>query len=301
MEALRDLQGKADTDVMVQPKIAVILPCYNESKTIGRVVEDFRRYLPSATIYVYDNNSTDDTVAEAKRAGAVIRHEAMRGKGFVVRRALSQVDADVYVLADGDGTYDASCAPELVERLCSQQLDMVVGVRSHAEQDAYRTGHRFGNELFNFVIRLIFGEGFRDIFSGYRALSRPFVKSFPSLARGFEIETEMSVHALQLNLPTAEIPATYGKRVEGTESKLRTYQRWDLDIDRDPAPAKASASVSTVRRYRLDVGACLRGDWAAHRCGVSQDRPRSAPPFGGVGGKPDGHRGHQLRNGRHIG
>jgi hypothetical protein len=188
------------------------------------VVEDFRRYLPSATIYVYDNNSSDDTIKEAKRAGAIVGQEALQGKGFVVRRALSQVDADVYVLADGDGTYDAASAPELVERLCSQQLDMVVGVREHVEQEAYRSGHRFGNKLFNFIIKWLFGEGFRDIFSGYRALSRPFVKSFPSLATGFEIETEMSVHALQLNLPTAEITTAYGKRPEGTESKLRTYQ-----------------------------------------------------------------------------
>jgi glycosyltransferase involved in cell wall biosynthesis len=197
---------------------------HNEGKTIARVVEDFRRFLPFATIYVYDNNSSDETIAEATRAGAVVRQEAMQGKGFVVRRALSQVDADVLVLADGDGTYDAAAAPELVSLLCSQQLDMVVGVRESIEPTAYPSGHLFGNRLFNVIVTWLFGKGFRDIFSGYRVLSRPFVKSFPSLARGFEIEAEISVHALQLNLPTAEVVTAYSRRVEGTASKLRTYQ-----------------------------------------------------------------------------
>ena len=205
------------------PEIAVILPCHNEGQTIARVVEDFRRSLPTATIYVYDNNSTDDTVAEARRAGAIIRHEAMQGKGFVVRRALSQVEAEIWVLADGDGTYEAASATELVHMLWSQQLDMVVGVRSHVEKEAYRSGHQFGNKLFNVIVKWLFGHGFRDIFSGYRAFSRPFVKSFASVAGGFEIETEMSVHALQLELPTAELITPYHKRSEGTESKLRTY------------------------------------------------------------------------------
>jgi glycosyltransferase involved in cell wall biosynthesis len=207
-----------------QPTIAVILPCHNEGKTIARVVEEFRGHLPSATIYVYDNNSSDDTAAEAMRAGAIVRQEAMQGKGFVVCRAFSQVEAEVYVLADGDGTYDAACAPEFVHRLWSEQLDMVVGVRRHVNKDAYRTGHRVGNKLFNLVVRWLFGAGFRDVFSGYRALSRPYVKSFPSVATGFEIEMEMSVHALQLFLPTAEVVTTYTKRTEGTESKLRTYR-----------------------------------------------------------------------------
>jgi len=222
MDAPRDRQDDAASTE--QPTIAVILPCYNEGKTIAQVVEDFRRYLPGATLYVYDNNSSDDTVEEARRAGAIVRREVMRGKGFVVRRALSQVEADVCILADGDGTYDAASAPELVHILWSQQLDMVVAVRKPVEEDTYRSGHQFGNRLFNLIVKWLFGNGFRDIFSGYRALSRPFVKSFPSLATGFEIETEMSVHALQLNLPTAEIVTPYSKRSEGTQSKLRTYQ-----------------------------------------------------------------------------
>jgi hypothetical protein len=147
----------------------------------------------------------------------------MQGKGFVVRRALSQVEADVLVLADGDGTYDAASAPELVNMLCSQQLDMVVGVREPLEKAAFPSGHQFGNKLFNAMITSLFGKGFRDIFSGYRALSRPFVKSFPSVSRGFEIETEISVHALQLNLPAGELATPYRSRIEGSESKLRTY------------------------------------------------------------------------------
>ncbi len=217
-------EPKVATDMVMPARVAVILPCYNEGKTIAKVVEDFRRSLPSATVYVYDNNSTDDTVAQARRAGAVIRHEALQGKGFVVRRAFSQVEADIWVLVDGDGTYEAGSAPELVQTLWSQQLDMVVGVRRPVAKEAYRAGHQFGNQLFNVIVKWLFGNAFRDIFSGYRALSRPFVKSFPSVAGGFEIETEMSVHALQLDLPTAELITTYHKRSDGTESKLKTYR-----------------------------------------------------------------------------
>jgi Glycosyl transferase family 2 len=214
----------ASTELQGRRTIAVILPCYNEGLTIAGVVENFRRYLPSSTIYVYDNNSSDGTVAKAMEAGAVVRQEVLQGKGFVVRRALSQIDADVYVLSDGDGTYDSSRAPELVGRLCSEHLDMVIGVRSYIEGEAYRAGHQVGNKLFNFIVKWLFGAGFQDVFSGYRAMSRPFVKSFPSVASGFEIETEMSVHALQLDLPTAEVATTYSKRKEGSESKLRTYR-----------------------------------------------------------------------------
>jgi glycosyltransferase involved in cell wall biosynthesis len=221
LQALRDLEGYLEPSG--EPTIAVILPCFNEGKTIARVVEDFKRHLPTATIYVYDNNSSDDTIAEARRAGAVVRQEAMQGKGFVVRRALSQVEADVLVLADGDGTYDAACAPQLINLLSSHQLDMVVGVREPMEQAAYPSGHQIGNKLFNAIVAWLFGKGLRDIFSGYRALSRPFVKSFPSVSRGFEIETEISVHALQLNLPMGELVTPYSRRAAGSASKLRTY------------------------------------------------------------------------------
>ena len=204
--------------------IAVILPCYNEAAAIGDVVRDFRRALPDAAIYVYDNNSTDDTVAVAEAAGAEVRHEPMQGKGNVVRRAFSDVEADVYVMADGDGTYDASRARELVDMLLDRQLDMVVGVRLDDSPDAYRRGHRLGNRMFNKAIAWLFGDRFSDIFSGYRVFSRRFVKSFPALSSGFEIETELTVHAIQLLMPVAEAPTMYSDRVEGSQSKLRTYR-----------------------------------------------------------------------------
>jgi glycosyltransferase involved in cell wall biosynthesis len=215
----RAMLGK---DQQAGPKIAVILPCRNEGAAIRHVVEDFKQHLPSAKIYVYDNNSDDNTALDARRAGAVIRREKMQGKGYVIRRAFSEVDADVYVIADGDGTYDPSAAPEFVRRLWSDRLDMVVGVRQHSDKSAYRIGHTFGNRVFNKLISSFFRKGYRDIFSGYRALSRPFVKSFPSFATGFEIETEMTVHALQLELPIDEIPTRYSPRPAGTASKLRT-------------------------------------------------------------------------------
>jgi len=207
-----------------EPSIAVILPCYNEGAAIGTVVADFRRALPGATVYVYDNNSTDDTVDAARRAGAVVRREPMQGKGNVIRRAFSDVDVDVYVMADGDGTYDAARAPEMVGRLRAEQLDMVVGVREEKGEDAYRRGHRTGNRLFNLAVATLFGDRFTDIFSGYRIFSRRFVKSFPALSAGFEIETELSVHAIELRMAVLEIPTAYGGRIEGTTSKLRTYR-----------------------------------------------------------------------------
>ena len=204
--------------------IAVILPCYNEAAAISGVVRDFRQALPDAAIYVYDNNSADDTAAVAEAAGARVRHEPMQGKGNVVRRAFADIEADVYVMADGDGTYDASQAPALIDMLLDRQLDMVVGTRADGSPDAYRSGHRTGNLLFNKAVAWLFADRFRDIFSGYRVLSRRFVKSFPALSQGFEIEIELSVHAIQLRMPVAEMPTAYGSRGEGSESKLRTYR-----------------------------------------------------------------------------
>ncbi|MEM6810661.1 MAG: glycosyltransferase family 2 protein [Pseudomonadota bacterium] len=203
--------------------IAVLVPCYNEAATIGTVVEDFRTALPDATIYVYDNNSSDDTKAVASAAGAVVRTETRQGKGHVVRRMFADIEADVYVLVDGDDTYDAPAAPKLVDRLIDDGLDMVTGTRAASSDAAYRTGHRFGNRLLTGLVAFSFGSEVSDMLSGYRVLSRRFVKSFPLLSGGFEIETEMTVHALELGMPQAEVTTDYKERPEGSESKLNTY------------------------------------------------------------------------------
>lgn len=207
-----------------QPSIAVILPCYNEEAGIARTVADFRAALPTATIYVYDNNSSDRTAAVADAAGAIVRRERMQGKGHVVRRMFADVDADIYVMADGDETYDAGAAPELVQKLIDEQLDMVVGARRTEVDAAYRSGHKLGNKVLTGILAKLFGRSFNDILSGYRVFSRRFVKSFPVLSQGFEIETEISVHALELKMPVAEIVTDYGARPEGSTSKLSTYR-----------------------------------------------------------------------------
>jgi glycosyltransferase involved in cell wall biosynthesis len=205
------------------PRIAVLLPCYNEEAAIGATVAGFRAALPHATVYVYDNNSSDRTCEIAARAGATVRTERQQGKGHVVRRMFADIDADVYVMADGDLTYDPAAAPAMVDMLLDEQLDMVVGTRRHEEKDAYRGGHVLGNRIFTGLLSGLFGRSFSDIFSGYRAFSRRFVKSFPVLSSGFEIETEMSVHALELRMPVGEIETAYGARPEGSHSKLSTY------------------------------------------------------------------------------
>jgi glycosyltransferase involved in cell wall biosynthesis len=205
-------------------KIAVLLPCYNEELTIAEVAKGFRTFLPDATVYVYDNNSTDLTAIRARTAGAVVVKETRQGKGNVVRRMFSDIDADIYVMADGDGTYSPEDAPLLINTLLTERADMVVGTRMGVTDDAGRAGHAFGNMLFNRLYRLLFGNDFTDIFSGYRVFSRRFVKSFPAVSGGFEIETEMSVHASQLKLPVCEIPLAYGRRPEGSTSKLSTFK-----------------------------------------------------------------------------
>jgi hypothetical protein len=202
--------------------IAVVIPCYNEAATIAAVVAGFRTALPRARVYVYDNNSRDLSAIEARRAGATVVRERRQGKGNVVRRMFADIDADVYVMADGDGTYDPADSVELVRALVGEQADMAVGVRRGVGEDAGRAGHAFGNRAFNHLYRRLFGTGFTDIFSGYRAFTRRFVKSFPAVSTGFEIETEMSVHAGQLMLPTVEIGLAYGRRPVGSPSKLRT-------------------------------------------------------------------------------
>lgn len=209
---------------MPSPRVAVLLPCHNEAIPIARVVADFMSALPEASIYVYDNASTDDTASAAHAAGAIVRHEPTPGKGNVVRRMFADIEADIYIIADGDGTYDTSVAPMMVRLLIEEQLDMIVAVRDNIFSEAHRAGHAIGNRLFNLLYRTLFGTLFTDIFSGYRVLSRRFVKTFPALSEGFEIETEMSVHAGQLRLPVKEIVAPYGTRAEGSSSKLSTIR-----------------------------------------------------------------------------
>ena len=204
--------------------IAILLPCYNEAGTIGDVVHGFRQALPSARIYVYDNNSTDGTALKAMLAGASVARERRQGKGHVVRRMFADIDADIYIMADGDGTYSPADAEELVRTLITERADMVVGTRRGVLADAGRQGHAVGNRLFNLLYRAVFGRDFTDIFSGYRAFSRRFVKSFPAVSGGFEIETEMSVHASRLKLPVSEIELHYGRRPEGSHSKLSTFR-----------------------------------------------------------------------------
>ena len=206
-----------------QLRIAVLLPCYNEEAAIARTVAGFREALPGARIYVYDNNSSDRTCEVAAGVGAIVRSERMQGKGHVVRRMFADVEADVYLMADGDSTYDAAAAPELVRRLVDERLDMVVGARKSEVEEAYRRGHRLGNRVFTGLLSNLFGRTFTDIFSGYRVFSRRFVKSFPALSRGFETETEISVHALELVMPVAEVTTAYGARPEGSHSKLSTW------------------------------------------------------------------------------
>ena len=208
----------------VQPRIAVLMPCYNEEAAVATVVADFRKALPSAEVYVYDNNSSDRTAAVAREAGAIVRSERRQGKGHVVRRMFADVEADIYVLVDGDATYDAPSAPRMIDKLLDEHLDMVVGLRIDQSQAAYRLGHRTGNRMLTGFLSSTFGQEFKDILSGYRVFSRRFVKSFPVLSDGFEIETELAVYALELSLPVAEVETPYYARPEGSFSKLNTWR-----------------------------------------------------------------------------
>ncbi len=205
-------------------KIAVLVPCYNEGRSIAKVVRDFHTYLPKAKVYVYDNNSTDDTKAQAARAGAIVREERHQGKGNVVRRMFADVDADVYVLVDGDDTYTVERCQEAIDLLIDKQLDMVNIGRVTDSAAAFRRGHRAGNRWLSWIVQFVFNSELRDMLSGYRVLSRRFVKSFPSLAEGFEIEAELTIHAFELKMPVAEVFAPYRERGEGSSSKLRTYR-----------------------------------------------------------------------------
>jgi glycosyltransferase involved in cell wall biosynthesis len=207
-----------------QYKVAVLVPCYNEAVAVAKVVKDFRKALPDATIFVFDNNSTDGTAKAARAAGAEVFAEKHQGKGFVVRRMFTDIEADVYVLVDGDATYDAPSASAMIERLLADRLDMVVANRIDTEVAAYRAGHRTGNMLLTGFVAWVFGPAFNDMLSGYRVFSRRFVKSFPVLSGGFEIETELTIHALELGLPAAEIDTPYYARPTGSASKLNTWR-----------------------------------------------------------------------------
>jgi len=209
---------------ILTPRVAVLIPCFNEAEAIAQVIADFQAALPTATIYVYDNNSTDDTKVQAVQAGAIVRTETLQGKGNVVRRMFADIEAEVYVLVDGDGTYDAASATVMVEHLLANSLDMVNGARLATTVRAYRPGHVFGNKLLTGTVAAIFGSRIRDMLSGYRVFSRRFVKSFPALASGFETETELTVHALELRLPIAEILTPYRDRPPGSKSKLNTFR-----------------------------------------------------------------------------
>ena len=205
------------------PTIAVLLPCYNEAVTIAQVIASFREVLPAAEIYVFDNNSTDDSAALARAAGAQVRQVQLQGKGNVVRRMFADVEADVYVMADADATYDAARVGEIIAPILRGEVDTVIAVRS-GERAAFPAGHRFGNRLFNLIVGRLFGRGLQDIFSGYRSFSRRFVKSFPAHSEGFDIETEMSIFILEQRIPMLEIPMHYGARPEGSVSKLHTWR-----------------------------------------------------------------------------
>jgi glycosyltransferase involved in cell wall biosynthesis len=205
-------------------RTAVLIPCYNEEAAIARVIEDFRNALPEAIIYVYDNNSRDKTVEIARKAGALVRTEPLQGKGNVVRRMFADIEADIYVLVDGDATYDATSAPKMIAKLIDESLDMVNGARVTNIEEAYRPGHRFGNWMLTSMVAWVFGNRFKDMLSGYRVFSRRYVKSFPALAAGFETETELTIHALELRMPTDEIETPYKDRPVGSVSKLNTFR-----------------------------------------------------------------------------
>ncbi|MEA2934732.1 MAG: hypothetical protein QOD74_1378 [Variibacter sp.] len=221
--AMPNSKEGAETTIAAQ-RVAVLIPCYNEETAIATVVAQFRSALPDASIHVYDNNSTDRTFDAASAAGASVRREPLQGKGHVVRRMFADVEADVYVLVDGDATYDAPSAPMMIAKLLDEHLDMVVGARVDQQQEAYRLGHRLGNRMLTGFVSEVFEATFSDMLSGYRVFSRRFVKSFPVLSGGFEIETELTVHALELGLPVTEVKTPYYARMEGSTSKLNTYR-----------------------------------------------------------------------------
>src|SRR5215468_10927559 len=284
-------------------RVAVLVPCFNEEATIGKVVADFRAALPEAAIYVYDNNSADRTGEVARAAGALVRRERHQGKGNVVRRMFADVDADLYVLVDGDATYDAASAPTMIARLIEERLDMVVGARVDHEEAAYRRGHRTGNRLLAGFFALAFHATFSDILSGYRVFSRRFVKSFPVLSRGFEIETELCVHALELELPVAEVPDALlcpPARV-GVEAQHLARWRANPTHHRRSLPLGAAAGFflrarhCAGHRFRRPGGSDLRDLFRARHCAAHSDGNSLHRPD--AVGLPLDRRGPRARHG----
>lgn len=261
------------TEMLPPPRIAVLVPCLNEEAAIGKVVSDFRAALPSATVFVYDNNSKDRTAEVARAAGAVVRPERRPGKGSVVRRMFQDIDADVYVMVDGDDTYQASAAPALVEKLLNDRLDMVVGRRVETHVDAYRGGHRLGNAVLTGLVRKLFGANIKDMLSGFRVFSRRFAKSFPSTSREFEIETELTVHAMQMKMAVAEVDTAYKERPPGSFSKLRTFRDgWRIlvtimNLVRNERPL-LFFSLIAMMLFALAGGLALPLFWEYHRTGL---------------------------------
>jgi glycosyltransferase involved in cell wall biosynthesis len=252
MSTIMDSLKPSAESILSEHKIVVLVPCFNEELTVGKTVEGFRQALPFATIYVYDNNSTDRTVEVAEAAGAVVRSETRQGKGNVVRRMFADIDADVYVLVDGDATYEAEAAPRMVRRSIEENLDFINGARVSGSVEAYRRGHRFGNYVLTAMVGNIFGRQFTDMLSGYKVFSRRYVKSFPAMSRGFEIETELTVHALELRMPSAEELTAYGERPSGSVSKLNTFRdgarilRLIFDLVRNERPLQFFGLVGAV-------------------------------------------------------
>ena len=233
-------------------RTAVLIPCFNEANTIDTVVRGFKAAISAAEIYVYDNNSMDRTIDIAAAAGAIVRMEPMQGKGNVVRRMFADIEADVYVMVDGDATYDPRCAEKMIQLLLAERLDMVVAARSPSENNAFRQGHRFGNKLLTKSVGHLFGNRFTDMLSGYRVFSRRFVKSFPAMSSGFETETELTIHALELSLPIAEVASPYGGRIKGSVSKLNTFSdglkilRLILVLYKNERPLKFFSTIAAI-------------------------------------------------------
>jgi glycosyltransferase involved in cell wall biosynthesis len=253
--------GATRATALKKQSVAVLIPCYNEGTTIETVVQQFRRALPDSAIYVYDNNSTDDTIARAQAAGANVQRERLQGKGNVVRRMLADIDADIYLMVDGDATYDASAAPAMLDLLISEHLDMVNGTRITDIEEAYRPGHRLGNIVLTWLVRATFGNGIVDMLSGYKVLSRRLVKSMPLLSAGFEIETELAVHALSLRMPIGEVPTIYRERPAGSESKLNTY--------RDGVRILSTIFILIKEERPLSFFGCLAGLFVMLSLGVA--------------------------------